>query len=634
MKRLCIGFGLVLVLLWSAGSPGAGVAAAKAPAKRDFSCRPPAATRQIVEPPDVETWNLPIDASGERELILSVYKDSQRYCYRYSLNGEEHNVAPTIRVRRGEHFAIRIVNDLAGPARGARLASTAIPACGPMMMPATPAVEHAGYLNHTIADRYMHASPVDTNVHLHGFEGPPVDENIFLSTLSTPMHACEFHVTIPATQPPGTYLYHPHAHGSSDDQVAFGLDGVWIVEPDQPQIARSAEHVIVIRYRLPFVFDNLFAPNTDAFVADAAAHEAAHPLGSPVPYDPFNPPSWPVTAPMKIGEVSLDPTGCNGIGSDVHLALNGSEAPGQLEVPSGQPQLLRIANGTSDTGTRLQLRDANGHRRPLQVVGLDGVPVSGDMQHPLAQYIAMKDLMTTSMSRTDILVTLDPGTTLVLSTEHFCEGKDGFYQSHQDLLEIKAAPATAAASVALQSNPAVIADTPAGRLVAFAKANPSLVHKRALTFTEYAFPKHKKTPPHFGYFITDTTDPNFHEHQFSPAYVSGKAFPSNADVVVKRGSVEEWYLINAAMESHAFHIHQMAFVLEKSGEGIPLTVDTAFVPVGRLLPNRRDPNYPLIKPSITKLLLDFRNVPRGTFVFHCHMLFHEDAGMMAIIKVV
>ena len=123
------------------------------------------------------------------------------------------------------------------------------------------------------------------------------------------------------------------------------------------------------------------------------------------------------------------------------------------EVPSGQPQLLRIANGTSDTGTRLQLRDANGHRRPLQVVGLDGVPVSGDMEHPLSQYIAMKDLMTTSMSRTDILVTLDPGTTLMLSTEHFCEGKDGFYEMHHDLLEIKAASAAAAAchSVTLEA---------------------------------------------------------------------------------------------------------------------------------------------------------------------------------------
>src|SRR5262249_44898173 len=145
-------------------------------------CRPPAATREITEPPDVEMWNLPLDASGERELILSIHKDSERYCFRYSLNGEEHNIAPTIRVRRGEHFALRLVNDLAGPARGEHVASTAIPACSPMMMPGAPAVKRAGYLNHTISDRYMHVSPADTNIHLHGFEGPAVDENVFLST--------------------------------------------------------------------------------------------------------------------------------------------------------------------------------------------------------------------------------------------------------------------------------------------------------------------------------------------------------------------------------------------------------------------------------------------------------------------
>ncbi|MGZ3520290.1 MAG: multicopper oxidase domain-containing protein [Vulcanimicrobiaceae bacterium] len=31
--------------------------------------------------------------------------------------------------------------------------------------------------------------------------------------------------------------------------------------------------------------------------------------------------------------------------------------------------------------------------------------------------------------------------------------------------------------------------------------------------------------------------------------------------------------------------------------------------------------------------IDFRHVHRGTFVFHCHMLFHEDHGMMGIIRV-
>jgi FtsP/CotA-like multicopper oxidase with cupredoxin domain len=634
MKRLCIGFGLVVILLWSAGVPGARIAAAKAPAKRDLSCRPPAATRQIVEPPDVVVGNLPLDASGEHELILAVHKDSERFCYRYRLNGAEQNVAPSIRVHRGEHFALRIVNDLAGPSSGERVASSALPPCSPMNMPAAPAVARAGYLNRTIEDSYIHGSPADTNIHLHGFEGPPSEENVFLSTLSTPMHACEYHVTIPATQPPGTYLYHPHAHGTSDDQVAAGLDGVWIVEPDKPQIARSAEHVILMRYRMPAIFDNMFVPNTDAFVSDATAHEAAMPVGSPMPYDPFNPPPWPVTFPMTMGGVSLDPTGCNGISSEPNLALDGTDAPATLEVTPGQPQLLRLANGTSDTATRLQLRDANGRRVPLLVVGLDGVPVSGDMQHPLSQYIAMKEVMVTSMSRADILLTLDPGARLTLSREHYCEGKDAFYQMHHDLLTIQAGPAPATTGVMLESKPAVIADTPAARLVAFAKANPAMIHRRALTFTEYVFPKSKKTPLHVGFYITDTTDPNFHEHPFSPVYVKGKAFPINADVVVKRGAIEEWYLINASMEAHAFHIHQMSFVLEKNSSGIPVTVDTAFVPVGRLLPNVRYPNYPLIKPAITKILLDFRHVPRGTFVFHCHMLFHEDAGMMAIVKVV
>jgi FtsP/CotA-like multicopper oxidase with cupredoxin domain len=39
-----------------------------------------------------------------------------------------------------------------------------------------------------------------------------------------------------------------------------------------------------------------------------------------------------------------------------------------------------------------------------------------------------------------------------------------------------------------------------------------------------------------------------------------------------------------------------------------------------------------IKPSIT-IKLDFRGPTVGDFVYHCHILDHEDAGMMAIIRV-
>lgn len=114
------------------------------------------------------------------------------------------------------------------------------------------------------------------------------------------------------------------------------------------------------------------------------------------------------------------------------------------------------------------------------------------------------------------------------------------------------------------------------------------MRRRAFTFTEYTFPKKGKVPIHDGYYITDTTNPNFHEHPFWPVFAFGGMFPSNADVVVKRGTVEEWYLINATMEAHAFHIHQMTLVQEKSWAGIPVTTDTVFVPVGSLLHNARD----------------------------------------------
>jgi FtsP/CotA-like multicopper oxidase with cupredoxin domain len=629
--------GLIATLLWIGSAPPfAGAATEVTP--RPSVCGPYGGSQELVAPPDVDVWKLPLDESGEHELILAVHRDgrgdSLRYCYRYLLDGSVETVAPTIRVRRGEHFAIRIVNDISAPSGGEKVASTAIPACMPMAMPAPTTNHYIGYLNHTIDDRWMRVSPIDTNLHLHGFQGPASEEDVFLSTLSTPAHACEYHITIPMTQPVGTYMYHPHAHGASDIEVAVGLDGVWIVEPDQPQLPRSDEHVIMLRYRIPYKPENPFAPDESAFTPAAIAHEAALTPASPVPFDPFDPPPWPATYPMTAGGLTLDPTGCNGAASEPDVSVNGADAPATLHVAGGTPQLLRIVNGTSDSASALEIRDAAGHKEAFALVGLDGNPVSGDSERPLSQYVSTKRLMLTSMSRADILATVPPGQETTISLEHYCQGKDGFFQMHEDLVQIIAGSDPPAPAVTINTKPAVIADTPAGRLVAYARAHSALVRRRALTFTEYVFPKNGNIPAHEGYYITDTTNPNFHEHPFWPVYEKGATVPSNPDIVVKQGSIEEWYLINATMESHAFHIHQMAFVQRRAVEGTPLMADTVFVPVGTLLPNPRDPNYPLIEPRITKILLDFRHVPRGTFVFHCHMLFHEDRGMMAIIKVV
>ena len=103
---------------------------------------------------------------------------------------------------------------------------------------------------------------------------------------------------------------------------------------------------------------------------------------------------------------------------------------------------------------------------------------------------------------------------------------------------------------------------------------------------------------------------------------------SEPDVVVRQGSVEDWIIENRSMELHDFHIHQLHFQLV-DWNGIPINEpflrDTVNVPYY----NGHTLQYPNVR-----LRMDFRdpNVV-GTFVYHCHLLEHEDHGMMGRITV-
>lgn len=592
-------------------------------------CGVPGPRGSLAQLPQVEMSSLPVNDQGRHELILRVSNAKERFCYRYSLGGVEQTVAPVIRVHRGEKFAIRIVNEIKGPAKGAEMAAGALAPCAPApMMMQKPRV-FTGYLNHPIYARAMAMPPLDVNLHLHGFQGPASQENVFLSTLSTPAHACEYNITIPKTQPIGTYFYHPHAHGMSDDEVAGGLAGMWIVEPDSPQIAAQDEHEIVLQYRVPYANDDdNFLPPDAPFAHLALKHQAAlkdPPLRA---YDAFDPPPWPSTVPVRAGGFALPQCG---VRQQSVMVVNGGELPAALTVPAGQPQLLRLLNATSDDFVLLRMRDSSGHERALRIVGRDGVPVSGDSARPFARYIAMNGIDLVPTNRADVLVTLKPGEVLTLFSDYKCLGMLDDYALRHDVLTIAAGPpASAPSTIATQSLPR--ASSPAVQLLRYVRAHPKSVRRRALTYTAYALPNAGKKGAHTEFYITETSNPRFTEKPYWPQYAKGALTPQ-PDIVVKRGSIEEWFLFNATLEPHTFHIHQMAFVAEDESPQ-PVMLDTILVPVGKTLPNKSDPAFPLIKPGVTHIVLDFRNVPRGTFLFHCHMLFHEDRGMMGIVKVI
>jgi FtsP/CotA-like multicopper oxidase with cupredoxin domain len=79
---------------------------------------------------------------------------------------------------------------------------------------------------------------------------------------------------------------------------------------------------------------------------------------------------------------------------------------------------------------------------------------------------------------------------------------------------------------------------------------------------------------------------------------------------------------------HAFHIHQLHFILVGfNGMSVnePFLRDTVNVPYY----NGRALQYPSVR-----LRMDFRDPNAvGTLVYHCHLLEHEDGGMMGTVRV-
>ena len=110
----------------------------------------------------------------------------------------------------------------------------------------------------------------------------------------------------------------------------------------------------------------------------------------------------------------------------------------------------------------------------------------------------------------------------------------------------------------------------------------------------------------------------FHEHM-PPAFKS------------LQGSMEEWVIQNRGTQSHTWHVHQLHFAVTHIN-AVPVPVeqqkclDTFILPAFN---NNTGETY----PNIT-IRLSFRDTQPGLIPFHCHVMFHEDIGMMNVFEIV
>jgi FtsP/CotA-like multicopper oxidase with cupredoxin domain len=119
------------------------------------------------------------------------------------------------------------------------------------------------------------------------------------------------------------------------------------------------------------------------------------------------------------------------------------------------------------------------------------------------------------------------------------------------------------------------------------------------------------------------------------AQKSAASFGKNSVVLrAHAGRSETWTIVNDPQDSnhetHNFHVHQMKF-----------EVVEVYDPTQRITPPRGGPkakrmvdSYPVPIGGYLRIRINFtKQMTGGRFVFHCHILEHEDKGMMAEIEV-
>jgi suppressor of ftsI len=262
------------------------------------------------------------------------------------------------------------------------------------------------------------------------------------------------------------------------------------------------------------------------------------------------------------------------------FTVNGSVRP-QIEIAPGERQFWRLVNASADRYVDLQLE---GHT--IEIVAMDGMPIA---QHDPDHRTRIADhVLLPPAGRLEAVVTGPAASTSRrLISRCVDTGPDGDPNPAMILADI--VPQSATDSTPRTAESSLKPDLKTLDFAAEEKASPRFI----VTFTE----------DKSGFYIN--------EQKFTP-----DAAPM---VRAKVGTFQHWRIVNATRELHPMHIHQVHFLAYAENDkpmAEPLWLDTVNVPYG----------------GSVDVIMDFTDpVIRGMSVFHCHLLNHEDKGMMAKI---
>src|SRR6202167_5312347 len=285
--------------------------------------------------------------------------------------------------------------------------------------------------------------------------------------------------------------------------------------------------------------------------------------------------------------------------------------PAAIQMKPQERQFWRVLNASAITSLNLAVLYKQEPQR-LGIVALDGVPLNAN--RTTGNFISWQNhLGVPPGGRVEFIVTGPAaGVPGLLVTRTVDTGLGGENDPNRMLATITASDDAPEPRSTLAASPAPLPPPAQPWLGTVAP-----VRVRKLYFSETLSDPNDPNSATTFYLTVDGQTPK----PFDPA----SGIP---DIVVKQGDVEDWIIENRSTELHAFHIHQLHFMLV-AWDGVPINEpflrDTINVPFH----SAADLAYPNVR-----LRMDFRDPNTiGTFVYHCHLLEHEDGGMMGLIRV-
>ncbi len=523
-----------------------------------------------------------------------------------------------------------------------------------------------------------------TNIHTHGMlvsprypstKNPTYGDNVFVLTFNSnngmpnmtssshlhgdvKMDATDYQITLPNHHPSGLYWFHPHAHGISLNQLSAGLSGIITVGKVNDYVPTLPSNVNVRHLILKDGQVNV----------DGSLHDQEDPEFCDNP-----------TQSTIAGT-------CNHVsGGKWYFTINGQRNP-TINVNSSGGEIWRITNASGSVTYDLQLAkkiNVTPSNMMMQLVSIDGIsvtPPNGISQNNINQIggakfesVACPSAYTNNSAICVTKLHMMPGTRAevwVLNRDLNGKiingnGSQAIFQTtgYSTGLTGDAWPAVDLAQIIFSNSKS--SNVQPILTVADSKHDAVGLNFKAiaqeLTATNTAIsPTSNCQPLPAGWkrriFFGIPSDADF-GLGFELVDDKGKSVPGSFQDVAAfpdaKSSIclplatgntpvnERWEIVNLATEDHNFHIHQTKFRVltneELNGDSTQ-TIDGILQDSVPLFSgdNGCDGTVSAWRKNSCKTSPVTVEIPfaiAGDFVYHCHILEHEDGGMMAIIRV-